>query len=421
MCTVATPSGDPDSAGRRSARQPNRSRKMKRRLPAGVITLGFVSFCNDVASEMVVPLIPILLTTVLGAGPVALGLIEGIADAVAAVLKLWAGRHSDWLGGRRKALALLGYLLSNAARPLMALAGHWAGLLALRTTDRIGKGLRTAPRDALLADLTPTPIRGLAYGFHRALDNAGAVCGSLLAAFAFAYTPLHLKDVVLWSAVPGMLAVVLLAVGVREPSRAAHASADRLPPLRWGALPASMRRYLVALAVFTFARASEIFLILRGHELGMGVIELLLLWSAWNLAKAATASYGGLLSDRLGRARLIVIGWGTFACAFGLLAMVTTPHWFWLVTIVFGLGAGLAEGPERALVGDLAPTTARGTTFGWYHVVIGLTSIPAGLLFGTLWAVLGATFAFGYAAVLAAAALALMQFWVGEPVPIGQR
>jgi hypothetical protein len=222
-------------------------------LPRTVIVLGFVSLFNDLASEMVVPLLPILLSGMSIAAPLLLGIIEGIADAVAAYLKLWAGRRSDLLGGRRKVFALAGYSLSNLARPLMGFAGGWLGLLALRSVDRVGKGLRSAPRDALVADATPPAIHGLAFGFHRALDNAGAVGGSLVAAAVLGWTVSSVRDVILWSIVPGLLGVLLVIFGVQEMAKP-RAAREPLPPLRWSVLPPRLRRYLLVLFLFTFAR-----------------------------------------------------------------------------------------------------------------------------------------------------------------------
>lgn len=381
-----------------------------KKLPRTVIVLGLVSFFNDLASEMVIPLIPILLATVLGAGPVALGAIEWVADAVAALLKLWSGRRSDWLGGRRKGLALAGYLLSNSVRPLLGLAGSWGGVLLLRAADRVGKGLRSAPRDALVADSTPPQIRGFAYGYHRALDNGGAVAGSLVAALLVGWAADSLREVIFWSALPGFLGVVLLAVGVKEP-RAAPARAP-LPPLRWTGLSAPMRRYLLILGLFTFARVSETFIVLRGHELGMGVVQLLLLWATLNLAKAATSARGGLLADRLGKERLILLSWASYAVAFALLGQVSQSHGLWWVTVVYGLFIGLSEGPERALISELAGPREQGTAFGWYHLMLGIAAIPAGLVFGALWHFLGAAIAFSYAGALALLAAGLLHFWV---------
>jgi MFS family permease len=379
------------------------------KLPRTVIVLGFVSMLNDLASEMIVPLIPILLATVLGAGPVALGAIEGVAEAIASFLKLWSGRKSDVLGGRRKMFAVAGYLVSNIARPLIALAGSWGTVLLLRSIDRVGKGLRSAPRDAMVAEATPPDIKGYAYGFHRALDNGGAVGGSLVAAAVLAWSGLPLAQVILLSAIPGLLAVGLIAFGVREPSRSIEP--QTLPPLKWGGVSGGLRRYVAVLAIFAFARASETFIILRGHELGAGTVELLLLWSALSLAKAATSTAGGRLSDRWRHSTMLLVSWTLFAASFLLIGKVDTAQGLWPATLVYGLCFGLGEGAERAAISDYAEERAQGTAFGWYHLTLGLAAVPAGLLFGVLWSWQSASFAFFVASALAAIAALLLRIW----------
>ena len=384
------------------------------KLPKTVVVLGLVSFFNDFASDIVVPLIPILLATVLAAGPIVLGLIEGVADALACFLKLWAGRHSDVMRGRRKSLALMGYTLSNLARPLLGLAGSWITVLLLRSIDRVGKGLRSAPRDAMVADVTPPHIRGYAFGFHRALDNAGAVAGGLTAAAVLAWSDLSLSEVILWSAIPGFVAVVLLGVGVKE-EKTNQAQSIELPrvlsPLRWSALSVPMQHYLWILMLFTFARVSETFILLFGHELGIGVVELLLLWSALNLAKAITSTQGGQLADHFGRGALILIGWSALAISFLALGQVTSNIGLWTVSICYGLLMGMSEGAERALISDYASPDERGTAFGWYYLVSGIAAIPAGLLFGVIWHVFSAAAAFVFAGVLALFAIVLLRLW----------
>ena len=215
----------------------------RHKLPATVIAIGLVSFLNDLASEMVTPFIPILIATVLGAGPVILGLVEGVADAAASFLKLWAGRYSDGKRGRRKRLMVFGYALSNLARPLLGLVSSWGALLLLRSLDRAGKGLRDAPRDALLGDSAHPEIYGLAYGFHRAMDNGGALGGTLLAIAALSWLHWSVSEVILWSAVPGALVLLVLIFGVREPPRL-EVEIERLrAPLAWSLLSLNMRRY----------------------------------------------------------------------------------------------------------------------------------------------------------------------------------
>ncbi|SEP38311.1 MFS transporter [Nitrosovibrio sp. Nv6] len=386
------------------------------KLPRTVIVLGLVSFFNDFASDIVIPLIPILLATVLAAGPVALGLIEGVADAIASLLKLWSGRHSDVMSGRRKGLAVTGYTLSNIARPLLGLAGSWPMILVLRSIDRVGKGLRSAPRDALVADATPPGMHGYAFGYHRAMDNGGAVAGSLAAAAVLAWSGLSLTEVILWSAVPGFVAVLLLGVGVQDEKASANYPAASapvvLPPLRWSVLSLPMRRYLLVLMLFTFARASETFILLLGHQLGGGTVELLLLWSALNLCKAATSTWGGQLADTLGRGTLMLIGWTTFSLSFLMLGMVEYGAGLWAVSIFYGLCAGMSEGAERAIISDYAAPRERGTAFGWYHLMVGIAAIPAGLLFGSIWQLQSAAMAFFFAGGLAACAALLLRVWV---------
>ncbi len=387
---------------------------VSKKLPKTVVVLGLVSFFNDFASDIVVPLIPILLATVLAAGPIALGLIEGVADALACFLKLWSGRHSDVMSGRRKGLALAGYTLSNLARPLLGLAGSWGTVLLLRSIDRVGKGLRSAPRDAMVAGATSSHMRGYAFGFHRALDNAGAVAGALAAAAVLAWSDLSLSEVILWSAIPGFVAVALLGAGVKDEKNSQTQSVELprvLPPLRWSALSVPMRHYLWVLMLFTFARASETFILLFGHELGIGVVELLLLWATLNLAKAITATQGGQLADHFGRGALILIGWSALAATFLMLSQVTTGIGLWVVSIFYGLLIGMSEGAERALISDYASPDEHGTAFGWYHLVSGIAAIPAGLLFGVIWHVYSAAAAFLFASLLALLATLLLRLW----------
>jgi MFS family permease len=390
-----------------------------KKLPGTVIVLGLVSFFNDFASDIVIPLVPILLATVLAAGPVALGFIEGVADAVASVIKLWSGRHSDIMSGRRKGLAVAGYTLSNIARPLLGLAGSWPVILVLRSIDRVGKGLRSAPRDALVADATPPGMQGYAFGYHRAMDNGGAVAGSLAAAAVLAWSGLSLVEVILWSAAPGFVSVLLLAAGVKEEGKekvsTAHSATTApptpvvLPPLRWSVLSSPMRRYLLVLMLFTFARASETFILLLGHQSGVGTVELLLLWAALNLCKAATSTWGGRLADSLGRGAMILLGWTTFAFSFLMLGMVEHSQGLWSVSIFYGLCAGMSEGAERAIISDYASPRERGTAFGWYHLMVGIAAIPAGLLFGSIWQFHSAAAAFFFAGGIAALSALLLR------------
>ncbi len=251
---------------------------MKKVIPRTVLVLGAVSFLNELSSQIVTPLIPLLLVTTLGAGPVAIGLVDGVADAAASLIRLWSGRRSDVLGGRRKAFIVLGYGLSTVARPLVGFALNWPLVVLLRSLDRIGKGVRGAPRDALVADATPEALRGRAYGINRAFDYAGAVVGSLIAAAALLWVSERISVVIMLSAIPAAIALGLLVLLVKDvPTAATPATGKPAAPLRWGALSSPSRRFLSVLMLFAFAQASEMFILLRAHELGMSDIQVLLL------------------------------------------------------------------------------------------------------------------------------------------------
>jgi len=380
----------------------------QRRLPRSVVVIGLVSLLNDFASEMVTPLIPLLLATVLGAGPMALGFIEGLADTTTNLLKLWAGRRSDLARRRRKPFVLIGYTVSNVVRPLIGFSGSWLMVLGIRVTDRVGKGLRTAPRDAMLADVIPEGMAARVYGLTRALDHAGAVLGALAAAAVVYWGTERLDLVIAFSAIPGLFAILLIVFGIREPARPA-ASRETLAPLRWQSLSARTRAYLAAVGLFALGRIPETFLLLRGHELGMGVVELLLLWAAMHTVKVLTAEGAGRFADRNGRRPVLLSGYAVYVLALTGLAFTVSAMQLWLLSLVIGLHFGLTEGAERALVRDLAPSAERGTAFGWFHMLVGLAAVPAGLLLGGLWSYIGAQTAFLVSAGITAAAS--LFFW----------
>ena len=394
------------------------------KLPATVIAIGLVSFFNDLASEMVTPFIPILIATVLGAGPVILGLVEGVADAAASMLKLWAGHYSDAKHGRRKKLMMAGYGLSNLARPLLGLVSNWGGLLLLRSLDRAGKGLRDAPRDALLADSARAERHGLAYGFHRAMDNAGALGGTLLAVAALSWMHWPVGEAILWSGVPGALVLLVLILGVREPSNTELAGPEAEQEkvrtrLSWSLLSPTMRRYLLVLVLFTFARASETFILLRGNELGMGMVQVLLLWALLNICKSAASLPGGRMADAFGKQRITIISWSGYALSFVLLGLVEHSSALWFAAVLYGLLIGLGEGSERALISLYADERERGTAFGWYHLAVGISAIPAGVLFGAIWHYRNAGDAFLFAGALSLLSVLLLRFWSFRDRPIG--
>jgi len=374
-----------------------------RRIPATVVVLGLVSLLNDVASDMIAPLLPLFLATTLGAGAAAIGLIEGVAEATASLLKLWSGRLGD-RGLGHKRLAVAGYTLSNALRPLIGLATAWPVVLVLRFGDRVGKGLRTSPRDALLALSVPDNIRGRAFGLHRSMDHAGAMLGPLVASALLAWG-LGLRDVFLASVVPGLLAVAVLAVGVREVRRPAPAT---LPPLRWSRLPRRLRGLVLAAGGLSLAAVPDAFLVLWLSRDGVSTHWIPLLWALAHGVKALVALPMGRLSDRLGRLPVLIGGWGMRA------ALLAAMPWFVGRTpevvalfMLYAAAAASTEGAERALIGDIADPASRGTAFGLYHMLVGLLALPGALWFGTVWQSVNMQTAFSLSAVLTLTATAL--------------
>lgn len=380
-----------------------------RGLSRNVVILGFVSLLNDGASEMIYPLLPVFLTAVLGAGPAAIGVIEGVAETTASLLKLYSGYLSDRVR-RRKGWIAAGYALSNVIRPLIAFAGSWFHVLVLRFADRVGKGLRTSPRDALIADSTAPESRGAAYGFHRAMDHSGAIAGPLIATALLALLHIDLKTLFLLSFIPGALALALLFAGLREqPREPRPVQGGRFAvATAWDEMPAGFRKYLAIILVFTLGNSTDAFLLLRAQSLGVPVALLPSIWVALHLVKAALSVPGGVLSDRIGRKSVITAGWVVYALVYAGFALADAQWHAWALFAVYGVYFGLTEGVEKALVADLAPVHLRGSAFGLYHLVVGLGALPSSLLFGLLWQRFGAAPAFAFGAVLALLAASLL-------------
>lgn len=390
---------------------------MARPLPRAVKTLGLVSLLTDASSEMIYPLLPAFLTGTLKASPAFLGVVEGLAEAVAAFVKIGSGALSDRVA-RRKPVVVAGYGLSSLTRPLVALATAPVHVLAVRLLDRVGKGVRSAPRDALLAEVTAPEDRGRAYGFHRAMDHTGAMIGPLLASAALLVTH-DLRTVFALAAIPAALAVAALIFLVREPARsevgppgprvAASATGDL------GGRP--FRLYLLVLAVFTLGNSSDAFLLLRAQEAGVSLAFIPLLWSFHHLVKAGTSTLGGTLSDRWGRRRTILGGWAVYGLAYAGFALARSPLQVVSLFGVYGLFHALTEGPERALVADLTGSTGRGRAFGLFHAVTGAMLLPASILTGVLWQTWGAATALGAGALTALVASVGLWLLVPERPP----
>jgi len=355
-------------------------------LRGNVLWLSVVSLLNDAASEMIYPLLPIFLTGVLGAGPAFLGLIEGVADASSSLLKLASGAIAD-RSGRRKGLVAWGYGIAAVGRPLIAVAGAAWQVLAIRFTDRVGKGLRTAPRDALLADSVPPELRGTAFGIYRAADHAGAVVGPLLASALLLLWPGDLRRVFALALVPGLITLAVVLWKVSEPPRppaAVDAQPKRILP-RLREMGPVLPRYLGVVVLFALGNSSDAFLLLRARELGVAVALIPLLWAALHASKMAWSIIGGRLSDRVGPRAAIVAGWLVYAAVYAGFAYARVPWHAWALFLVYGLFFGLTEAPEKALVAQLAPAGLRGSAFGWYHAAVGVAALFASILFGAVW------------------------------------
>jgi MFS family permease len=378
---------------------PDLPRRLATALPRTVVVLGFVSLLNDAASEMITPLLPIFLTATLGAGPTVVGFVEGLAEATASVLKLVSGRLAD-RGVPAKGLVLGGYGISNACRPLIGLASGWLAVLLLRFLDRVGKGLRTAPRDAFIAAAATPAQRGRAFGFHRSMDHAGAVIGPLLA-FVLLAAQFDLRHVFLVSALPGLLVILLLVFGLP----AQYAPLPTQPKrFRWSELHGRLRAMIVAAGLLALASVPEVFMVLWATEAGIAVTWVPLVWAAASLAKMAIAMPAGVLSDRVGRVPLLLGGWALRVVVLLLLALAEPGVvGVWALFIAYSATLAVTEPAERSLIGDHADERERGTAYGLYHLTAGLLVLPGAVLFGALWERFGSATAL----VTAAAATAL--------------
>jgi MFS family permease len=378
-------------------------------LPVAVVLLGFTSLFTDIGTEMIFPLLPVFLTEVLKAGPAYLGLVEGAADTVSSLLKLVSGVVAD-ITPRRKPLVLFGYGLASAVRPFVALATKPWHVLAVRVSDRVGKGVRSSPRDALIADAAGDRA-GRAFGFHQAMDNVGAVVGPLLATSMLA-AGLSIRGVFWIAVIPGAIATALVAA-IREPARTAPPARDA--PAAAAARPAlftpTLTSYLGILALFSLGNSSDAFLLLRARSLGLPTTQVPILWAVLNLSKVVWAYLGGDLADRVPRARLIAAGWLVYAVVYTGLGRATTPWQVWVLFIVYGVFYGLTEPVEKALVKDLVRPDQRGRAYGAYNFIVGITALPAGLLTGALWRIWGPTLALEAGAALAGVAGLLLLAW----------
>ena len=411
------PSTDRDQASGRSAS-----------IPRPVWFLGWTSFFTDAATEMIYPLLPIYLSRVLGAGAASLGIIEGIAEGINSILKVVSGWWSD-RRGRRRPIVVLGYSLSGAARPLIAVAGSWVHVLLIRALDRTGKGIRGAPRDAMLAQLADASSRGRVFGFHRAMDHAGAIIGPLIATVFLFFLPGEYRLLFALTAIPGAIAVAMLFL-VREPDRDTRtvrpdapasdsdkpANAHDLSPSR---LPKRLWMVLGVIVVFSLGNSADAFLLLRLTDALGAATYVPLLWGLLHVVKASLSTWGGGLSDRIGRKRVIVIGWAVYALVYVGFATASSVTGFVSWFLLYGVYFALAEGAEKALVADLTPAGRQGTAFGYYNAALGLGTLAASVVFGFVYERVSPSAAFTMGATLALIATALLAMTPTRPAAHG--
>jgi MFS family permease len=385
----------------------------KKPLISTVFVLGLVSFFTDISSEMIYPLLPLYLTTVLGAGAFALGLMEGVADATSALINATAGRWTDRIA-RRKPFIVAGYALAGVSRPLIGLAAHWPMVMFLRFTDRVGKGLRTSPRDALIADITLVGARGRAFGLHRSMDHAGAVIGPLLASGLLVTFGWTLQNVFLWAAVPSVVAIVIAVFFLREPGREIVRPGDIAVEdakgwrHAWRSLGKDFRRFMVVVMVFTLGNSADAFLLLKLSQSGLNAYWIPVLWSAHHVVKMTATYFGGQLTDVVGSRKMLTMGWIYYALVYTGFAFVETTGPLIALFFVYGAYYGFIEPAERSLVSDLVPMHLRGTAYGLFHAATGLALLPASLLFGLVWETMGSAAAFLMSAGFSGAALVLL-------------
>ena len=377
------------------------------KLPRAVWLLGWVSLATDAATESVYPLIPFFLTSVLGASAVALGVIEGAAEAINSLLKILSGRRAD-MTGANKPLVLLGYSVSSAAKPFIALVTSPVQVFVVRIMDRLGKGVRGSPRDAMLASWATPDTRGKVYGVHQAMDNLGAVIGPVAATLFLLMYPGHYRTLFALTVIPGAISVLLLVLvpekkDVVQAFRPAGAITTSDEPL-----PASFARFMAILTVFALGNSTDAFLLLRLTQAAGSAKFVPLMWAGIHVVKSAVSFVSGSWSDRIGRRAVISVGWVVYAIVYAGFAMSTSLTALLTWFILYGFYFGFAEGTEKALVADLAPVSRRGTAFGIYNAVTGLGALAASVVFGILWTAFGAVAAFGTGAALAFVATALL-------------
>lgn len=383
----------------------------QKELNKNVFRLGLTSFFTDMSSEMIFPVLPIFLTSVLGANMAVIGLIEGVAESAATILKLFSGWFSDRFG-KKKPLIVAGYSFSAVTKPLLALTTHWWQVLAIRIADRVGKGIRTAPRDSLIAASVPQNMRGAKFGLHRAMDTAGAVVGTLISFLILQqYLGDAFKIIFMLSAIPGAIAVSVLVFGVKDAPKKVESKKFSFD---FKACNPALKRFLWAIAFFNLANFSYAFFILRADDIGLALYLIPLVYFVYNIVYAVFSIPIGRLSDRIGRKSILVAGillFGLTSLGFGFLANTIT---IWILFALYGLFMAVTDGVSRAYVSDLTSPDKRGLSLGTYHAIVGITVLPANFIGGILWNSVNVQAPFVYAAVLSVISVLLLVFYVKE-------
>jgi len=370
-----------------------------KKLPSTVLALGFVSLLTDMSSEMIYPLLPVFLTTVLGTGAFALGIIEGTAEMTASILKILSGYLSDRTE-RRKPMVMVGYTLSSLMRPLIGLATVWHQVLFFRFMDRVGKGLRTSPRDALIADVTDEKIRGKAYGLHRAMDHAGAVIGPIIAILLLNIFHLSLRKIFLLAIVPGIIVILTLKTVVKE-QRGSNKGMGKKNVSSKGHYGKNFFIFITAVTVFTLGNSSDAFLLLRLSQSGIDTTHVVFLWSLFHIVKMGSTYLLGMISDRIDKKKMIISGWLYYSIIYLLFAILQDVSTLVVLFLLYGVHFGFTEPAERAWISSLVAKQLRGRGFGIYHGIVGIATLPASMIFGLLWQRFGYSYAFFTGALLA--------------------
>lgn len=394
-----------------------------RGLPPTVLALSVVSFLNDTSSDIIYPLLPTFLFLTLGATPFAIGLIEGFAESIASVLKLFSGYLSDKFGNR-KLPVFLGYSLAAVTRPFLAFVTSWPQVLIVRMTDRVGKGIRGAPRDALIASSVEPERRGFAFGFNRAADHLGAVVGPVIAFILLTYlavdpenpTAREYQNVFLFASIPVVIGLFIIVFFVREEKKKVVVADPNPIKFSLREFDGNFKKFLAVVALFTLSNSTDAFLLLRAEQAGIAPAMLPLLWMVLHFSKVFSSLAGGNLSDRIGRRKTIIIGWVVYAAVYLGFAFIGAAWQAWLLFAIYGTYFGLTEGVEKALVADMVEDEKRGTAYGFYNLAYGITVFPASLLFGLLWSGFGATTAFAVSALISVLA-AFLFFGINTKEP----